>query len=542
MARPPFHVAVDQLGFALPDGRRLFAGVTLAFADERTGVVGANGTGKSTLARIVAGRVAPSDGSVTRHGTVGYLSQDAVPVAEVTVAEMLGIAGPLAALDRLLAGAGDAGDVERVGTQWDLRERATAMLARVGLAGVDVDRSLGMVSGGEGTRLALAALLLREPDLLVLDEPTNHLDASARVALARVLEEWPRGMLVISHDRAVLSRMDRIVELSSLGVRVYGGNYDAYRAQRDVEIAAAERELDAAHGAARRATREAQVTRERKARQDARGRRSRDDGSQPKLVLNARRERSQATGARLEADGARVVGEQRERLKAARERVEERATLAFAFPPTGLHPNKRVLQARGMAFAHAGRGAPLIEEFDLTLLGGDRVAVAGDNGAGKSTLLQLIDGELTPTAGELQLGVPRDRVARLDQKIAWPRPGGTLLENFLDYNPDASAGFARQALAAFLFRGDSALQPVQTLSGGESLRGAMAALLHAPLPPLLLLLDEPTNHLDLESLEAIERALRQYDGTLVVVSHDVVFLEAIGVTRVVRRDPSGRWR
>ncbi len=227
---------------------------------------------------------------------------------------------------------------------------------------------------------------------------------------------------------------------------------------------------------------------------------------------------------------------------AARERVEERATLAFAFPPTGLHPNKRVLQARGMAFAHAGRGAPLIEEFDLTLLGGDRVAVAGDNGAGKSTLLQLIDGELTPTAGELQLGVPRDRVARLDQKIAWPRPGGTLLENFLDYNPDASAGFARQALAAFLFRGDSALQPVQTLSGGESLRGAMAALLHAPLPPLLLLLDEPTNHLDLESLEAIERALRQYDGTLVVVSHDAVFLEAIGVTRVVRRDPSGRWR
>jgi len=533
---------VDQLGFALPDGRRLFAGVTLAFADERTGVVGANGTGKSTLARIVAGRVAPSDGTVTRHGTVGYLAQDAVPVAEVTVAEMLGIAGPLAALDRLLAGAGDAGDVERVGTQWDLRERATAMLARVGLAGVDVDRSLGMVSGGEGTRLALAALLLREPDLLVLDEPTNHLDASARVALARVLEEWPRGMLVISHDRAVLSRMDRIVELSSLGVRVYGGNYDAYRAQRDVEIAAAERELDAAHGAARRATREAQVTRERKARQDARGRRSRDDGSQPKLVLNARRERSQATGARLEADGARVVGEQRERLKAARERVEERATLAFAFPPTGLHPNKRVLQARGMAFAHAGRGAPLIEEFDLTLLGGDRVAVAGDNGAGKSTLLQLIDGELTPTAGELQLGVPRDRVARLDQKIAWPRPGGTLLENFLDYNPDASAGFARQALAAFLFRGDSALQPVQTLSGGESLRGAMAALLHAPLPPLLLLLDEPTNHLDLESLEAIERALRQYDGTLVVVSHDAVFLEAIGVTRVVRRDPSGRWR
>lgn len=542
MTTAPFHVAVDQLGYALPDGRTLFEGVTLAFADERTGLVGANGSGKSTLARIVAGLLDPSAGSVTRHGSVGYLPQDAVPAAEVTVAEVLGIAGPLAALDRLLAGAGDAGDVELVGAQWDLRERATAMLARVGLAGVDLDRALGMVSGGEGTRLALAALLLREPDLLVLDEPTNHLDAPARAALARVIDEWPRGLLVISHDRAVLSRMDRIVELSSLGVRVYGGNYDAYRAQRDVEIAAAERELDAAQGAVRRATREAQATRERKARQDARGRRSRSDGSQPKIVLNAKRERSQATGARLEADGARVVGEQRERLKAARERVEERATLAFAFSPTGLHPNKRVLHARGVTFAHAGRVAPLIDGFDLTLLGGERVAIAGDNGAGKSTLLQLMDGELVPTWGELQRGVPRDRVARLDQKVAWPRPKGTLLENFLVRNPEATAGFARQALAAFLFRGDSALQPVATLSGGEALRGAMATLLHAPLPPLLLLLDEPTNHLDLESLEAVERALRQYDGTLVVVSHDELFLAAIGVTRIVRRDPSGIWR
>ena len=541
VSRPPFHVAVDQVGFALPDGRTLFEGVTLAFADERTGIVGANGTGKSTLARVIAGELPPTTGSVTRHGRIGYLRQEVIPSRDLTVAAMLGIAAPLAALDRLLAGAGDAGDVELVGTQWDLRERATAMLARVGLGKLTLERPLRVVSGGEGTRLALAALLLQEPELLVLDEPTNHLDAGARAALALVLEEWPHGLVVVSHDRAVLNRMQRIVELSSLGVRLYGGGFDEFRAQRELESAAATRDLDAAQLALARTTRTVQATRERKARQDARGRRSRDDGSQPKLVLNAKRDRSESTSARLAAEGARQLSDQRARLAEARQRVEERAQLTFALPPTGLHRNKRVLEAVGVTYQHDDALAPLLTGIDLTLMGRERVALVGANGSGKSTLLQLMAGARRPTSGRLTIGVPRDRIARLDQKVAWPIASGSLLDNFLAYNPHATPAFARQALAAFLFRGDSALQPVATLSGGEALRGAMAARLHAPEPPLLLLLDEPTNHLDLDSVEAVERALRQYDGTLVVVSHDERFLEAIAITRMLRPDDSGRW-
>jgi ATPase subunit of ABC transporter with duplicated ATPase domains len=385
-------------------------------------------------------------------------------------------------------------------------------------------------------------LLLREPDLLVLDEPTNHLDAAARAVLHQLFAEWPRGLLVISHDRAVLAGVDRILELSTLGARLYGGGYEAYRAQRDVELAAAERDLDEARTALKRSERDVQATRERKERQDARGRKSRSDGSQPRLVLNARRERSQSTGARLAAEGARELDGQRERLHAARARVEARARLAFALPPTGLHATKRVVEVRDAAFAFPGQSDPRIRAFNLTLTGAERVAIVGENGAGKSTLLRLLAGELAPTSGEVVRGVPADRLAVLDQKISWPIPRGSLLENFQAYNPDADASHARQALATFLFRGDSALQPVATLSGGEALRGAMAAQLHAPTPPLLLLLDEPTNHLDLDSLEAVEGALRAYDGALVVVSHDAAFLQAIGITRQVERDASGVWR
>ncbi len=542
MPRPPFHVALDQVGFALPHGRRLFDGVTLAVADERTGIVGANGSGKSTLARIIAGELAQTTGSVTRQGRVGYLRQEVAPAHQLTVAAMLGIAEPLAALDRLLAGSGSAGDVERVGTQWDLRERAAVTLERVGLGGLSLERPLGQVSGGEGTRLGLAALLLGEPDLLVLDEPTNHLDAYARAALARVIDEWPRGIVLVSHDRSALARMDRIVELSSVGVKVYGGGFDEYRAQREVERTAASRELDAAQLALARTKRTVQATRERKARQDAKGRRSRDDGSQPKLVLNAKRDRSDATNARLAGDAARQLDEQRSRLATAKARVEERAQLAFALPPTGLPRSKRVFEAKEVSFRHEGSDANLFTALDLIIVGPERVALVGGNGSGKSTLLQLMGGSLAPTSGVVSLGVPPDRIAALDQKITWPDSRGSLLDNFLAYNPNASPAFARQALASFLFRGDDALRPVATLSGGEVLRGAMAGRLFAPEPPLLLLLDEPTNHLDLESVEAVERALQQYDGAVVVVSHDASFLEAIGVTRRLERDASGRWR
>ncbi len=542
MSRPPFHVALDQVGFALPHGRRLFDGVTLAFADERTGIVGANGSGKSTLARIIAGELAPTMGSVTRQGRVGYLRQEVAPAHQLTVAAMLGIAEPLAALDRLLAGSGSAGDVERVGTQWDLRERAAVTLERVGLGGLSLERPLGQVSGGEGTRLGLAALLLGEPDLLVLDEPTNHLDAYARAALARVIDEWPRGIVLVSHDRSALARMDRIVELSSVGVKVYGGGFDEYRAQREVERTAASRELDAAQLALARTKRTVQATRERKARQDAKGRRSRDDGSQPKLVLNAKRDRSDATNARLAGDAARQLDEQRSRLATAKARVEERAQLAFALPPTGLPRSKRVFEAKEVSFRHEGSDANLFTALDLIIVGPERVALVGGNGSGKSTLLQLMGGSLAPTSGVVSLSVPPDRIAALDQKITWPDSRGSLLDNFLAYNPNASPAVARQALASFLFRGDDALRPVATLSGGEGLRGAMAGRLFAPEPPLLLLLDEPTNHLDLESVEAVERALQQYDGAVVVVSHDASFLEAIGVTRRLERDASGRWR
>ncbi len=237
-----------------------------------------------------------------------------------------------------------------------------------------------------------------------------------------------------------------------------------------------------------------------------------------------------------------MLHEHRARLRQARERVDERANLAFHFPASGLHAARRLIDARGVTFSWGAGVPPVIHALDLAVVGPARLAVVGPNGGGKSTLLRLLSGELAPRDGALGLTAPRHRVAMLAQRPDWPLPAGTLLDNFLARVPGANAAQGRQALAAFNFRGDAALQPVASLSGGEAMRGALATLLHAPEPPWLLLLDEPSNHLDLDSVRAVERALRAYDGALIVVSHDQRFLEAIGVSRVLACDASGEWR
>jgi ATPase subunit of ABC transporter with duplicated ATPase domains len=419
-----------------------------------------------------------------------------------------------------------------VGDDWDLPERAAAVLARFGLAHLPLDRPVGAVSGGEATRVALAGLALGRPDFLLLDEPTNHLDAASREALYDFAAAWPGGLLCASHDRALLRRMDRIVELSTLGARVYGGGWDLYRARRDADDAAAARELGSARAALRVAERESREVRERQARREAKGRRDRATANMPKILLNGRRAQAQATGARVRAVTEREVGERRERLLDARRRVEERERPRFALPSTGLHAGRAVLALEEVMVRFHGAARPLLDRVTLRLTGPERVAVVGPNGSGKTTLLRVALGRLAPDAGVVRR-LPDADVAWLDQLGGALDPAATVLESFRARHPRMEPSDARHALARFLFSDEAALRAVGTLSGGERLRASLACALGGERPPSLLVLDEPTNHLDLDALEALEGALRGYDGALLVVSHDDDFLEAVGVERRV---------
>ncbi|MBW8893102.1 MAG: ABC-F family ATP-binding cassette domain-containing protein [Burkholderiales bacterium] len=405
--------------------------------------------------------------------------------------------------------------------------RVAAALGEVGLSRRDASAPAASLSGGQMTRAALAGLLVAAPDVILLDEPTNNLDAAARSLLADVLRRWKGGAVVVSHDRALLRGMDRIVELSTLGATSYGGGYDLYVERKAQAVAAAEHDLEAAERQVRQAAREAQIARERKARRDAAGRRFAAKGSEPKILLGAQAERAENSGAREGRLADRAAQDAAQAREDADARVERLRRLAFDLPSCGLPAGRIVLDFDAVGFSYPG-GPPVLTDLSFRLTGPERVALVGGNGAGKSTLIRLAAGGLEPTAGAVTRGV---RAALLDQRTAVLDGTQTILENFRRLNPAAGANEAHAALARFLFRNIAAHQAVATLSGGERLRAALACVLMAADPPQLLILDEPTNHLDLDSVEAVENALAGYDGALLIASHDEDFLDAVGVER-----------
>ncbi len=518
---PPF-LTLDSLCAATPDGDRLFDGLSLSIGRERVGLVGRNGAGKSTLLNIITGAVESRSGTVVRTGRIGTLAQSWAE--EQTVAEVLGVAGALAAAARILAGAGAAEDFALA--DWDLETRAAAVLADVGLVGMELDRRIVSLSGGERTRIGIARLLLDAPDLLLLDEPTNNLDGEGRAAVARLVRGWRGGVLVASHDRVLLDAMDRIVELPPIGVHIVGGGWSAFAAARAAERERAVLELDRSQAGVRDARRAVQQQREAKDRRDKAGRAFAARKSEPKILLGGRAERAENTGGQLNRLAGRLVGEAEARLEAARGRVEVLAPLTIALPPTHLPAGADVLTLDGVTVAAGDR---ILGPWSLRVRGPERIAVTGPNGAGKTTLLRTVMGSVVPCRGSVSR--PEGRVVMLDQYVTLLDPAASVLANVRRLNPSLDEQAAYAACARFAFRNQGALQVAGSLSGGERLRAGLACTLGGERPPWLLLLDEPTNHLDIESVEVLEGALVAFDGALLVVSHDPAFLTAIGIGR-----------
>ena len=441
--------------------------------------------------------------------------------------ETLGVAADLARLDRLERGEGSLDDANEA--DWMLPGRIDAALAEVGLPTLDMERTLATLSGGQQTRLALAAMLIAQPDMLLLDEPTNNLDADGREAVAALLANWRGGAIVVSHDRTLLRQMDQIVELTSIGANVYGGNWDLYEERKAADLAAAEHDLANAERTLGEIDRRTQLMRERKARMDAAGARKAARGDIPKIMLGGMKMNAENTSGEQAKLGERRRVAAGMALAEAKAEIEILQPMAVRLEPTGLARGATVLQLDRVTGGPVPE-TPIIREFSTAIVGPDRVAVTGPSDVGKTTLLRLITGGLTPVSGSIRI---TRRHVMLDQQVSLLDPYETIRENYLRLNPGDGENAARAALARFMFRNDAALKPVGQLSGGETLRAGLACTIGSGRPPELLILDEPTNHLDIHAVAAVEGGLTAYDGALLVVSHDLAFLEAIGTTRQI---------
>ncbi|NED84162.1 ABC-F family ATP-binding cassette domain-containing protein [Streptomyces sp. SID11233] len=523
MSAPLAHITCSSLSFAWPDGSEVFDDLHLTVGPGRTGLIGVNGAGKSTLLRLIAGDLTPAEGRIRATGEVGYLPQNLVLDTALRVDAALGIAEAREALHAIEAG--DVGE-ERfaaVGDDWDVEERARATLDQLGLGHIGLDRTIGEVSGGECVLLRLAALLLARPDVLLLDEPTNNLDLSARRRLYAAVEAWSGVLVVVSHDRELLDRVDQIADLRGSEVTWYGGNLSAYEEALAVEQEAAERMVRVAEADVHRQKRELADASVKLARRKRYGQKMNDQKREPKIVMGARKRAAQESAGKHRIMHTERLAEARERLDAAEEAVRDDDEIRIELPHTKVHPGRGVLVLHDLELAY---GARVQGSFEVR--GPERIALVGRNGAGKTTLLRTLVGELAPVSGEAAVEVP---TRFLPQRLDVLDDGLSVVENVARFAPDATDNAIRARLARFLFKGSRSDRPAGTLSGGERFRAALAALLLAEPAPQLLMLDEPTNNLDLASVRRLTAALDAYEGALIVASHDVPFLESLGITR-----------
>jgi len=481
---------------------------------EKIGLVGANGSGKTTIFRIITGEVEPDSGDVTKDGRlrIAFMPQSVeAEGSENLLAYVLSARSDLLSLERELNRLGkkihddpeDGRAVKRLGEMQEKFETqggyrfhvdCEAVLAGLGFSPAAYETPVESLSGGERTKAALARVLLEEADLLLLDEPTNHLDLWASAWLENFLRRSSKSLILVSHDRYLLNRVPgKIVELTAGRTRTYKGNYDAYAEERDRLILEAERMYEKEQAFIRKE--------EEFIRRYHYGQRARE-----------------ARGRRKKLDRFEI-----------HEKIAREKTLALRLEKAAQKSNL-ILRMSGVSKAFGGRR--LFHDVDFSLQRGDRVGLIGPNGTGKTTFLKLVVGEEEPSAGEIKRG--RVKPGYYDQEQRSLRSGHTVLEELAEVRPDLTVSQLRSEAGRFLFSGEDVFKRVEALSGGEKARLALAKLVLTA--PSFLVLDEPTNHLDIPAREAVEEALYEYDGTILLVTHDRRLLDTVVDTLLVLKD------
>ena len=579
----PHHITLDHLSYAHPGEPPLFTDLSAVFSAPLTGLIGDNGTGKTTLFRLILGEIKPSHGTISTPPRIAYLPQDLGLSEHQHLADIFGITKILRALDALESGDYSPNLYDTIGDAWDIEERTLATLAEYGfdpaLATDAADphairsilmRPLSTFSGGQTVTAALAALLRSNPEFILLDEPTNNLDSAAKNRLFTTLETLTCPALIISHDRDLLAHMNAIAELHAdregrAHLRIYEGNYNTYRAVRKAEESAAHRRVNEAKNEARKAERERIENQIKLDRNVRRGRDFERSKRKPGLAMGLDKNSSERSAGKLRAAHESMVVDARAAVSEAQEnlRVQERIYLELA--QDALPAGRKVLElqrVRKDSCASAQQSAEFKnahtqntvshetqsykvdysshrQDFPeaLILTGPEHLRIMGANGSGKTVLLNAIahanDPDYrSPVPPAYRVLYRLDNAAYLPQRITLD-PERTLLETVQRANPGASEQHLRDQLARLLFRRESVHQHIGDLSGGERFRAALATVLLTDPVPQLLLLDEPTNNLDISSVDWLVQALDTYTGALIIVSHDEDFCERIRIDRTL---------
>lgn len=532
-----FSITCNQIDLTFADGGSLWNGLSFTWSGQRLGIVGDNGSGKSSLLRLLRGDLSPTSGHLETRAPLLPLPQDHTPFLGQSLVEVAGLKPKIEALRRILEGGGSPNDLLTLDDDWEVEEDFRRQMELWRLGHLDMERPFESLSGGEQSRLLLMGLSLQQADAYVLDEPSNHLDQASRTALFEWMEREKAAIVVISHDRELLRHVDSILELSHSGARLYGGNFDVYWELREAERAQARADFEEGRKEMRKARAKAREALEKQQKRTTRSAKRNKARGVDKMTLNKLKgqgELSTAAIKRREAGRVAAKAAQFEQAKEALDYQEE-----WKIDGKALESERGRTLIEAVDLNHAFPEQPELWDSPLNfhLKGGQRSHLQGENGSGKSTLIHILLGRLQPSTGRVRNNCKA--IAKLDQDLAFLDPGLSVIENFQAHFQKALAEHeSRIRLGRFRFLGRAVFQPTAQLSGGERMRLALACLLATDSLPELLILDEPTNHLDLRSKAIFTRYLATYPGAMLLVSHDPELVADLApLDQVISLDP-----
>lgn len=526
-------LVLQNLSYIHPNKDLLFDNLNFTInRHDKTALIGNNGTGKSTLLKIIAGELSHSGGHLSIDTKPYYIPQVFGQYNHLTIAQALQVEGKLNALKEILKGNATEENYTALNEDWTIEDRCEEALKYWQLTGLDLSLKMGTLSGGQKTKVFLAGISIHQPELVLLDEPSNHLDMAGRQLLYDFIESTKSTLIIVSHDRRLLNLLDTVCELSSRSITVYGGNYDFYAAQKQIELHALNQDLQSREKALRKAREKERETLERQQKLDARGRKKQEKSGVARIMMNTLRNNAENSTSKIKSVHAEKIGDISQELQELRATLPDIDKMKFGFDNSALHKGKILFTANDLNFSY-GTHPLWAENLNFVITSGERIALKGLNGSGKTTLIKLISGSIEPQTGALHSACKQS--VYIDQDYSLIDIALKVYEQAQKFNTATLPEHeVKIRLSRFLFGQDDWDKPCSALSGGERMRLMLCCLAIGSQSPDMIILDEPTNNLDIQNIEILTAAINEYQGTLIVVSHDEYFLAQVNAARTIQ--------
>ncbi len=519
---------LQNLSYQHENKSMLFQNISFTINNQdKIALVGNNGIGKSTLLKIITGKLQSYSGQIIQNSVPYFVPQLFGQFNDLTIAEALAVKDKIKSLKEILEGIVTEENLQLLDDDWTIEDRCGEALSYWQLQDLDLDKKMETLSGGQKTKVFLAGIMIHEPNLVLLDEPSNHLDFAGRKLLYDFIQSTSSSLLIVSHDRKLLNLLNKTFEMSKNGIAVYGGNYDFYHDQKEIENHALEQDVQSKEKALRKAKEKERETIELQNKLDSRGKKKQEKSGVARIMMNTLRNKAENSSSKLKDVHAEKISGISEDLRQLRSSLPAIDQMKFGFSTISFPKGKMIFRAEELNFSYKNQ---LLwkENLNFEILSGNRLNIKGINGSGKTTLIKIILGELKSKTGSIT-SLAKNAIY-IDQDYSLLHNNKNIYDQAQSFNDcGLEEHDVKMRLNRFLFSQNDWDKPCSALSGGERMRLMLCCLTISSESPETIILDEPTNNLDLQNIEILTAALNEYQGTLIVISHDESFLEQIDI-------------